>query len=60
MLMPGRKGYQSLGGWAGGCSKGGSSLPADLSVKSRTAPDPTEYKASNEIEFITLETNAMN
>jgi len=51
MLMPGRHGYAAQGGWASGSSSG-NSLPSDISFNSRQDNQPSEYVASNSIEFI--------
>jgi RHS repeat-associated protein len=49
MLMPGRAGYSVTGGWA--TSSGSSSSPANLSISSRSGNAPSEYVASESIEF---------
>jgi RHS repeat-associated protein len=49
MLMPGRHGYAAQSGWAVGGN--GSSLPASLSINSRSGNEPSVYKASESIEF---------
>jgi RHS repeat-associated protein len=49
MLMPGRRGYLSGTTWTG---TGGGSVAHSLSLNSRTANTPPEYKASYEIDFV--------
>jgi RHS repeat-associated protein len=49
--MPARHGYAAQGGWGTGPSSGGS-LPADVTMNSRAGNQPTEYVASNSIEFL--------
>ena len=49
MLMPGRMGYAVAGGWAQGGTGG---LPASLQVDLRSGNQPSEYKASQEIDFV--------
>jgi len=47
--MPGRKGYALAGGWAQG---GTSGLPASVSYDRRTGNQPSEYKATQSIDFL--------
>jgi len=48
--MPGRNGYQAQGGWAQGGSTNG--LPASLQLDRRIGNQPSEYKASDRIDFV--------
>lgn len=49
-LMPGRSGYLSEGGWTSG-GPGGVTIPATLTVDSRSNNTPTEYAATEWIDF---------
>ncbi|NML37498.1 hypothetical protein HHL17_09880 [Chitinophaga sp. G-6-1-13] len=49
-LMPGRSGYLSEGGWTSG-GPGGVTIPATLTVDSRSNNTPAEYAATEWIDF---------
>jgi RHS repeat-associated protein len=50
MLMPGRSGYSTTGGWAGG-GVSSAGLPNNLDIGSRSDNEPLEYRAAHSIEF---------
>ncbi|MBO9572715.1 MAG: hypothetical protein J7497_10995, partial [Chitinophagaceae bacterium] len=54
MLMPGRIGYQTQGGWTsepGSGSSENNSLPSDIVIDNRTNNLPPEYTATNSVDL---------
>src|SRR5262245_27596076 len=53
MLMPGRNGAQTAGGWASGSAMAnGNNLPANLTVQQRFDNSVNEYVAGQNVEFV--------